>query len=72
MRSVPALDATAMNSLEMLRKKCEEKNVSLILSHVNPQPMKVMIKNGFYKKVGEERFCEHIIDAINLATELNK
>ena len=72
MRSVPAIDATAMNSLELIRKKCEEKNVELIFSHVNSQPMKVMVKNGFYKKVGEDRFCEHIMDAISLATELNK
>ncbi len=72
MRSVPAIDATAMNSLELIRKKCKEKNVELIFSHVNSQPMKVMVKNGFYKKVGEDRFCEHIMDAISLATELNK
>lgn len=69
MRGVSALDATAMNSLEQLRKKCEKKNVKLILSHVNPQPLDVMKKSGFYDKIGAERFCLHIDDALQLAAE---
>ena len=72
MRAVPALDATAMNSLETLRKKCEKKNIELVFSHVNSQPLEAMKKNGFYEAVGEERFCEHINDAIALATELSR
>lgn len=69
MRSVPAIDATAMNSLEHVRKKCEEKKVRLILSHVNSQPMEVMKKSGFYEKVGAEYFCEHIDSALKCASE---
>lgn len=67
MRGVPSIDATAMNSLEDLHKKCKEKNVRLILSHVNKQPMQVMKKSGFYKAVGPENFCEHIDSAIELS-----
>lgn len=70
MRAVTALDATAMNSLEMLRKKCAERNIEIIFSHVNSQPMKVMVKNGFYDRVGANRFCSHIEEAINLATNM--
>ncbi len=64
MRAVPAIDATAMNSLEMLRKKCEIKGVELVLSHVNPQPLEVMKKSGFYDAVGADHFCPHIDDAL--------
>ena len=67
MRGVPSVDATAMNALEDLHKICKEKNVRLILSHVNPQPMKVMKKSGFYKSVGAENFCDHIDTALEIS-----
>lgn len=67
MRAVPSLDATALNSLQNLYEKCEDKNVKLIFSHVNEQPLKVMKKSGFYKKVGAENFCGHIDDALEKA-----
>ena len=70
MRAVPAIDATAMNSLDMIRKKCEKQGVTLILSHVNPQPMEVMKKSGFYDKVGEDNFCAHIDDALSMAKSI--
>ena len=69
MRAVPALDATAMNSLEQLHKNCEKQNVKLILSHVNHQPLDVMKKSGFYDAVGAENFCAHIDEALELAQE---
>ncbi len=67
MRSVGAIDATAMQNLESLYAQCRKKEVTLILSHVNEQPMKIMRKNGFVEKVGEENFCAHIDDALKLA-----
>lgn len=70
MRSVNALDATAMHSLEQLFQKCKNKRVQLILSHVNEQPMHVMQKAGFVDAVGSENFCSHIDDAIKRAEDL--
>ncbi len=67
MRAVPAIDATAMNSLQELHKKCESKGIALILSHVNEQPLQAMKKSGFYEKVGAENFCAHIDDALKRA-----
>ena len=64
MRGVPAVDATAMVSLEELLEKCQKKGVTMILSHVNEQPYKIMEKGGFVERVGEENFCEHIDDAL--------
>lgn len=71
MRSVSSIDATAMNNFEKLLKDCQKKNVELIFSHVNEQPMNVMKKAGFVKKVGEQNFCAHIDDALRRAEELN-
>lgn len=70
MRSVSALDATAMHSLENLYAKCEEKNVRIIFSHVNEQPMKTMEKAGFVKTVGRENFCSHIDNALKRASQI--
>ena len=70
MRSVTALDATAMHFLEQFYEKCEKKGITLILSHVNEQPMHTMTKAGFDKLVGEENFCAHIDDALLRAAEI--
>ncbi len=70
MRSVNAIDATAMHNFEALLETCKKKNVQLILSHVNEQPMQVMKKSGFYDMVGSDNFCEHIDAALKRAEEL--
>lgn len=70
MRSVSAIDATAMHNLEKLYNDCEKKKVHLVFSHVNEQPMKVMTKSGLADKIGKEKFCPHIDDALALAEKL--
>lgn len=70
MRSVNALDATAMHSLEQLCQKYISKKVQLVLSHVNEQPMHVMQKSGFADAIGNENFCSHIDDALKRAEDL--
>ena len=69
MRSVNAIDATALNSLSTLAKNCKKKNVRLIFSHVNEQPMQAMKKSGLFDEVGAENFCVHIDDALKRAEE---
>ncbi len=70
MRSVPSLDSTALNALELLHKKCKKQGVRLILSHVNEQPLQVMRKSGFYDIVGDDNFCAHIDEALEKAENL--
>ena len=70
MRGVPALDATAMHSLENLQEKCERHGVELVFSHVNDQPFHTMQKDGFVDKVGVDHFCAHIDDALAFANKL--
>ena len=67
MRSVTALDSTALSSLEKLYDRCKAQGAQIIFSHVNPQPMKVMEHSGFVEKVGREFFCNHIEEAIEMA-----
>ena len=70
MRGVPAIDATAMNSLENLYKKCQSKDVTLIFSHVNEQPLNAMKKSGLYKSVGKDNFCPNIDTALERAKKI--
>lgn len=70
MRAVPALDATAMHSLEQLYTKCHKHGVTMIFSHVNEQPMATMTKDGFVEKIGQENFCDHIDDAIQRSKDI--
>ena len=59
-------------SLEELLEKCKKHDITLILSHVNEQPMSVMQKANFIEHVGKENFCAHIDDALKRAEELSK
>ena len=72
MRSVSTIDATAMRNLELLYEDCSSRGVQLVMSHVNEQPMKVIHKAGFDKKLGAENFCAHIDDALARAGEIVK
>ncbi|WP_295080210.1 SulP family inorganic anion transporter [Ruminococcus sp.] len=72
MRNVPAMDATGVEALMRIVKRCERHNVKVVFSHVNEQPMKVMTKAGFIEKVGRENFCDHIDTALLRAEALEK
>ena len=72
MRSVPAIDASAMKCLHVLAERAKKKNIHLIFSHVNEQPMKVMKKDGFYELIGKENFHENIVSALDYAETLVK
>lgn len=72
MRSVNALDVTALRALDELYEKCQEKQIQVVFSHVNAQPMRMMQKAGFYKKAGARNFCANIDAALVRANELIK
>ncbi|MBR6996599.1 MAG: STAS domain-containing protein [Ruminococcus sp.] len=64
MRNVPAIDATGVEALMRIVKRCDRHNVKVVFSHVNEQPMKAMTKAGFVDKIGKENFCDHIDTAL--------
>ena len=72
MRSVPAIDASGMQTLEKIYDICVKDHVQLIFSHVNEQPMNVLEKAHFVDKVGRENFCAHIDAALERAEKLQK
>lgn len=70
MRSVPALDSTALNALKDLVQVCKSKGITIVFSHVNDQPMKVMKKAGFIELVGKVNFQPSISAALDRAEEI--
>ncbi len=64
MRSVPAIDATGLHSLESIVKLCRKQNKRLILSHVNEQPMKSLEKAGLLSEI---TLAANIDEALELA-----
>lgn len=70
MRSVPAMDATALNSLKQLHARCKKLHITMILSHVNEQPMSVMKKSGFDREVGLENMAPSIDAALGRAAQM--
>ena len=70
MRNVPAIDATGVEALMRIVKRCERHNVKVVFSHVNEQPMTIMTKAGLVDMVGKENFCDHIDTALARAQEI--
>lgn len=70
MRSVPAIDASAMKNLRELADRAKRKNIQLVFSHVNEQPMHVMEKDGFVDYIGKDNFRKNIVEALDYAEQL--
>ncbi|MGN0634266.1 MAG: SulP family inorganic anion transporter [Oscillospiraceae bacterium] len=70
MRNVPAIDATGIETLRKIIRKCEKHSIQVVFSHVNEQPMKAMNKAGFTDMIGRENFCDHIDTALERAAEI--
>ena len=72
MRSVPAMDATALNSLKKLHARCRKAHITMILSHVNEQPMSVMEKSGFDLEIGRDNIAGSIDAALSRAAMIDR
>ena len=70
MKSVPAMDVNALHVLNNVLKSCQKKHITLILSHVQEQPLKMMQKAGFDQSVGKENFCDNIDLALIRAEQI--
>jgi SulP family sulfate permease len=70
MKSVPAMDVNALHALNKVLRSCRKKHITLILSHVQEQPFKMMQKAGFDQVVGLENFCDNIDIALERAENL--
>ncbi len=70
MRSVPAIDASAMKQLREMAERFRKAGVALVLSHVNEQPRRVMEQDGFVDYLGAEHLQPNINEALAYAERL--
>ena len=72
MRNVPAMDISGLEALEEALETCHKRGMTLVLSHVNEQPMKVMEKAGVIEKIGRENIGDNSDKALERAGKLDK
>ncbi|MBP7948477.1 MAG: SulP family inorganic anion transporter [Verrucomicrobiales bacterium] len=64
LRHVPAVDATALHSLEVAVEKMHRDGVTIVLTAVQPQPMKVFYESGLAERIGLDNFCANLDEAL--------
>jgi len=69
-RNVPAIDASGLHALEITFEKFHRRNAKLVLSGVQPQPMKVLYNSGFVDKIGLDNICPNIDASLARAREI--
>lgn len=72
MRAVPAIDGSGLRALEIMRRKFSRRGTKIILSGVQPQPMKVLFNSGFVDKIGLDNICPDIDASLERAWEIVK
>ena len=70
MRNVPAMDASGLHAFQVAVEKLHRDRVKILLTAVQPQPMKVMFESGFVGFLGEHKFCADLDQALILARQL--
>ena len=70
MRSVPAIDVTGLRALKDLVARAKAKGVTVVFSHVNEQPRRMMEKADFINEVGRENFAPNIDAALDRAEKI--
>ena len=72
MRNVPAMDISGLDALEETLAICQKRGMTLLLSHVNAQPYRVLEKSGFIQTIGPDNICESTDQALEKAEALAK
>jgi SulP family sulfate permease len=69
---VPAMDATALNSLESVVERFQKHGGTVILSGLHRQPLDMLRKAGFVSVIGRSNLVAHFDDALVRAGEVLK
>ena len=70
MRQVPAMDASGLRAFEVAIEKLRRDGIAIFLTAVQPQPMKVMFECGLAERLGLDRFCADIDQALAAVREM--
>jgi SulP family sulfate permease len=70
MRNVPAMDASGLHAFRVAVEKLHRDGVKILLTAVQPQPMKVMFESGFVDRLGDHKFFGDLDDALKASRKL--
>ena len=70
MRTVQAMDATALDALDRLRLKLKSRGVQMMITGAHSQPLHMMQRSGFLDELGEDFVLENIDLALAKAREI--
>ena len=70
MRHVPVMDATGLHAFEVAVEKMLRDGVRVLLTAVQPQPMKVMHAAGLIDRIGIAHICANIDEALGIAANI--
>jgi len=70
MKNVHSMDATALNGLKQLDRRCKAQKILILYSETNTQPMKVLERSGFVDRIGKEHFFNTTVEAIQVANKV--
>ena len=69
-RNVPAMDASGLRALEHTWDRFHRRGTLILLSGVQPQPMKILLRSGFIDRIGLDNICPNIDEALLRAASL--
>ncbi|QSX09646.1 sulfate permease [Alkalibacter rhizosphaerae] len=65
MKSVPAMDGTALHAFEQMIHTCGKREIRVKIAGIQKQPMQVLQKSGLYAELGaEEGFFDSVKEAV--------
>lgn len=67
--NVPSIDATALDALKRIYARCSEKDIRLIFTELNEQPLKLLTNSGFISLVGEENIIGTVKEAVSASND---
>lgn len=70
MKNVNSMDATALNALMQLEKRCKSQKILILFAETMPQPQGVLSKSGFIDQIGQDRFFATTEEAEQIASEI--
>jgi len=70
MRYVPAIDATGLNTLGELLRRCQHDGTAFILSDVHAQPIVALQRSHLWSTIGEQNVTGNLDTALQRAREI--
>lgn len=70
MRHVPMMDVTGLKAFEIAWEKMRRDGIAVLITAIQPQPMKMLHRSGLAEHVGLENFCADVDEALARARKL--